>query len=235
MESVSKSSCDHANSSVNGQIVVGETGEFRAVSGVGPRTCPTRPSSLGSWLPWLDSRWKQGVRNALAFWREMRAEGFHGQSGVVSQWAQRRRFAEKANQSGLARTPSARVIVRLMTSQRDDLTKSEAILVAAIEGNVPELVVARATILGVQSMIRSKTAAKLDGWLHSAKESLVGSFASGVEKDIAAVRNAICCKHDGAAQHRRVPPAEMRQSRFSAEIPGPLLYEIAQANTMREN
>lgn len=151
----------------------------------------TRPSSLESWLPWLNTRWDEGVRNALALWREMQAQGFPGQSGVVSQWAQRRRLAEKANQSGLARTPSARVIARLLTTARDDLAKSEAILVAAIEVNVPELVVARTTIGNFQSMIRSKTATKLEDWLQAAKLSLVTSFANGVEKDLAAVRNAI--------------------------------------------
>lgn len=151
----------------------------------------TKPSSLDSWLPWLNNRWDDGARNALALWREMKAKGFPGQSGVVSQWAQRRRLAEKAGQSGLARTPSARVIARLMTTARHDLTKSEAILVAAIEVNVPELVAARKAIGDFQSMIRSKSAAKLDGWLGAAKDSLVGSFAGGVEKDIAAVRNAI--------------------------------------------
>ena len=151
----------------------------------------TKPSSLDSWLPWLNSRWDEGARNALALWREMKAKGFPGQSGVVSQWAQRRRLAEKAGQSGIARTPSTRVIARLMTAARDDLAKSEAILVAAIEVNVPELVAARKAIGDFQSMIRSKEAAKLDGWLMSARDSLVGSFASGVEKDIDAVRNAI--------------------------------------------
>lgn len=151
----------------------------------------TRPSSLDSWLPWLNGRWEEGARNALALWREMRTKGFAGQSGVVSQWAQRRRLAEKANESGLARTPSARVIARLMTTARDDLARSEAILVAAIEVNVPELVVARTVIGDFQSMIRAKAAAKLDEWLQVAKISLVGSFAAGVEKDIAAVRNAI--------------------------------------------
>ena len=40
-------------------------------------------------------------------------------------------------------------------------------------------------------MIRSKTAARLDDWLQAAKLSLVGSFANGVERDMAAVRNAI--------------------------------------------
>lgn len=140
---------------------------------------------------WLNARWDEGAHNALALWREMQAQGFPGQSGVVSQWAQRRRLAERANQSGLARTPSARVIARLLTTARDDLAKSEAILVAAIEVNVPELIVARTTIGDFQSMIRSKTATKLEEWLQAAQSSLVNSFANGVEKDMAAVRNAI--------------------------------------------
>jgi len=124
-------------------------------------------------------------------WREMCAEGFVGQSGVVSQWAQRQRLAEKANQSGFVRTPSAKILARLITSARDGLAKSEAILVAVIEENVPELVAARKAIGAFQSMIRSKSAAKLDDWLAIAKGSLIGSFANGVEKDRAAVSNAI--------------------------------------------
>ena len=151
----------------------------------------TKPSSLDNWLPWLNNRWEEGARNALALWREMKAKGFPGQSGVVSQWAQRRRLAEKAGQSGFARTPSSRVIARLMTAARDDLAKSEAILVAAIEVNVPELVAARKAIGDFQSMIRSKSAAKLEGWLETARDSLIGSFVGGVEKDLDAVRNAI--------------------------------------------
>lgn len=47
------------------------------------------------------------------------------------------------------------------------------------------------TIGDFQSMIRSKTARKLDEWLEAAKDSLVGSFAGGVQKDLDAVRNAI--------------------------------------------
>ncbi len=69
-----------------------------------------------------------------------------------------------------------------MTTARDELAKSEAILVAAIEVNVPEVVVARTAIGDFQSMIRSKTARRLDEGLEAAKNSLVGSFASGVER-----------------------------------------------------
>ena len=64
-------------------------------------------------------------------------------------------------------------------------------LISAIENSVPELTVARTLIDEFQRMIRSKAAAKLDGWLEGAKASLVGTFANGVEKDFAAVRNAI--------------------------------------------
>lgn len=150
-----------------------------------------RQSSIEEWLPWLDSRWEQGARNASALWREMRKKGFRGQSGVISEWARRRRLAERADQSALARTPSARIIVRLMTLARDDLSKSDAVLIAAIESNVPDLVTARTLIDDFQQMIRSKTVAKLDAWLEGAKASLIGSFANGIQKDIAAVRNAI--------------------------------------------
>lgn len=55
----------------------------------------TRPSSLDSWLPWLNSRREEGARNASALWREIKTKGFSGQRGVVSQWAQRRRLAAK--------------------------------------------------------------------------------------------------------------------------------------------
>jgi transposase len=151
----------------------------------------TRPSALDAWLPWMNDRWEAGARNASALWREMRSEGFIGQRGIVSQWAQRRRLAEKANQSGLARTPSARELARLMTSARDGLARSEAVLVAVIEDHVPDLVAARQAISEFQSMIRSKSAAKLSDWLDSARGGLVSSFSNGVERDLAAVRNAM--------------------------------------------
>lgn len=98
--------------------------------------------------------------------------------GSSSEWARRRRLAEKADQSALARTPSARSIARLTTLARDDLSTSDGVLIAAI-------------IDDFQHMIRSKAVASLEPWLEGAKASLVGFFANGVQKDIAAVRNAI--------------------------------------------
>lgn len=42
-----------------------------------------------------------------------------------------------------------------------------------------------------KKMIRTKAASTLDAWLATAKESIVVSFANGVEMGITAVRNAI--------------------------------------------
>jgi hypothetical protein len=59
----------------------------------------------------------------------MRKKGFRGKAGVASQWARRRRLAEKTNQNALARTPSARSIARLlrgMQRERHSLDSSHA-------------------------------------------------------------------------------------------------------------
>jgi hypothetical protein len=46
----------------------------------------------------------------------------------------------------------------------DDLSKSETVTVAAIEGGVPLLVEAREAIAAFQTMIRKKSIADLDPW-----------------------------------------------------------------------
>jgi transposase len=109
---------------------------------------------------------------------------------VVSEWASRRRRAEKAD-GALSRTPSSRTIARLMTINRDALAKAESVTVAAIESGMPLLVAARELIASFQAMVRKKSLADLEPWLERARSSLVASFANGVVKDKAAVSAAI--------------------------------------------
>ncbi len=150
-----------------------------------------RQSSLDTYLPWLDSQWECGARNATALWRQLNSKGFRGCLGVVSEWMRRRKRAEKADQSGLVRTPSARTIARLMAIERDHLSKADTILVAAIEEKLPTLVAAREIIADFHQMIRTKAIESFPAWIARASDSLVSSFASGVLKDEAAVRNVI--------------------------------------------
>ena len=121
----------------------------------------------------------------------MRVRGFRGSARVVSEWATRRRRAEKADAGTLARIPSARTIARFMTNGRDKLSKAETVLIAAIETGLPQLVKAREIILDFHQMIRTRTVAGMPLWMERAADSLVASFCSGVRKDEAAVRAAV--------------------------------------------
>ncbi|WP_158801466.1 ISL3 family transposase [Acidisoma sp. L85] len=149
-----------------------------------------RESSLELYLPWLDERWAAGDRNATALWRRLKQEGFRGSLRVISEWATRRRQADKVG-SAPSRTPAARTIARLLTISRDQLSRSEALTVAAIEDGVPLLVEAREIVAAFQAMVRKRCLDVLDPWLERARSSLVVSFANGVLKDKAAVSAAI--------------------------------------------
>lgn len=101
----------------------------------------SRESSLEPYLEWLDAQWAAGKRNGTELWRRLRTQGFRGSRRVVSEWVTRR--ADKADAGSLTRIPSVRMITRLLTTSRDNLTKSETVTIAAIETGVPLLVAAR--------------------------------------------------------------------------------------------
>ena len=150
----------------------------------------TRQSSLQPWLAWLDEQGAAGRRNGAQLWRDLRQQGFQGSPRVVSEWASRRRRADKP-QNTLGQAPAARMIARLLTSGRDHLTKVETMTVATIEHGVTLLAETRDVITAFQDMIKRKASTELDAWLDRAKGSLIAGFASGVAKDKAAVTAAI--------------------------------------------
>ena len=102
------------------------------------------------YLPWLEEQWTIGQRNGAALWRQLKSQGFRGSLRVVTEWATRRRRAERAD-SGLTRTPSSRTIARLMTVGRDRLSRAETVTVATIESGVSLLVEAREIIAAFQA------------------------------------------------------------------------------------
>jgi transposase len=89
------------------------------------------------------------------------------------------------------RPPSARSIARMMTTDRDRMSKTEALLVAAIETAAPALAVARDLIDRFHAMIRARDTAALDPWIGEARQSLLASLATGIAADYDAVRNAL--------------------------------------------
>jgi hypothetical protein len=65
-----------------------------------------------------------GVEVTIPESYRLKQQGFSFCLRVVSEWASRRRQAEKAD-GALSRTPSARTIARFMTIGRDGLSKAE--------------------------------------------------------------------------------------------------------------
>ena len=82
----------------------------------------------------LEAAWAGGNRNGAALWRAMQAKGFTGSLRVVTEWATRQRKDEApaTRDSRPGRTPSARSIARMMTSERDTLSKTAARTIAMI-------------------------------------------------------------------------------------------------------
>ncbi|WP_299129493.1 transposase [uncultured Amaricoccus sp.] len=120
----------------------------------------------------------------------MRAPGFAASLRVVSEWATRRRRDDRLGQP--AGSPlSARTIARGLTIEREAGPARIALVNAAIETAVPELIVARDLMDRFHAMMRCNDAARLDPWIAVAKKSTLASFAAGVEADKAAIAAAI--------------------------------------------
>lgn len=149
-----------------------------------------RQTSLEPHQPWLEAQWDAGWRNGAELWRQLRLAGYGGGLRVVTEWATRRRRAEKV-ENGLGHAPAARTIVRLLTLERNNLTKAQTMTVAAIEERLPDLVEARDVVESFHEMLRRKSNDDLDAWIDRAATSLIAPFVNGVVRDRAAVQNAI--------------------------------------------
>lgn len=150
-----------------------------------------RISSLEPWLVRLDEEWTAGCRNGAELWRRLKLAGFRGGLRVVTEWATRRRRAETAPSCGPRKCPSSRVIARMMTVARDQLSKTDAVTIATIEAAIPALVTARGLFDRFQAMIRQRRSADLKPWLQDAASSLLASFANGLQADESAVAAAL--------------------------------------------
>jgi transposase len=186
----------HAKRGVPIKDIVRRTGHSRKlvrqiIRGERTDVFRVRQNSLDAHLPILDELWTSGCRNGAEIWRQLRAKGFHGSLRVVGEWATRRRRAEQASDQQLQKVPSARTIARLMTMARDQLSKADAVTIAAIEAGVPMLAEARDLIDRFQAMIRRRIVGEFEPWIKEASTSLIASFANGITRDKRAVGAAI--------------------------------------------
>lgn len=140
----------------------------------------------------LEAAWQGGCHVSAELWRRLRAVGFNGSLRVVTEWVARKRRNEAAVPSGRPRKlPSARVIGKMMTTDRDHLSANDARLIVLIEKAAPDLLTARDLVDQFHAMIRQGDADQLDAWIKTAKTSLLESLANGITTDRNAVHAAL--------------------------------------------
>jgi hypothetical protein len=105
----------------------------------------SRMSSLDPFLTQLDMAWTNGSHNGAALWRAMKTKGFTNSLRVVTEWATRKRKDEgtATRDKRPSKSPSARRIARMMTTERDTPSKTVARTVAIIGAAVPDPTSAR--------------------------------------------------------------------------------------------
>ncbi len=176
--------------------IVRRTGRSRKlvrdiVRGGGGDIFRCRSNTLEPHLAWLDAEWAAGCRNGAELWRRLRSTGFRGSPRVVAEWATRRRRAESTGCERLHKPPPARVLSRLLLSERDRLTKGDAVTVARIERSIPALVSARDLIERFHRMVRERNAGGLPSWITDTASSVLASFVKGIVADREAVTAAL--------------------------------------------
>ena len=83
------------------------------------------------------------------------------------------------------------MLSRLLLSERDQLTKGDAITVARIERSVPTLMSARDLVERFHRMVRDRDPTALPAWISAAEGSVLASFSKGIVADQGAVTAAM--------------------------------------------
>lgn len=152
-----------------------------------------KASSFDEFAPYVLKRWQEGERNGLALWREIVAQGYTGSPQTVS------RHLEPLKQASVQApfhpdrlrkfTPST--AVWLFVRDKKSLNEVEQEDLAMFCQASPPLKRTYDLVADFLQMVRKREGHRLDAWLEQVAASdlpELQSFATGVEKDKAAVK-----------------------------------------------
>ena len=142
----------------------------------------------------LVQRWQDGCQVGEQLWKDIRARGFKGSRVTVARWAAAYRAAprpETKPPTNGRKPPSRRRCAWLLSQDRERLDQGEQLFVDRLFEAAPELAIVNDLACRSVIMLKGKDDAALDRWLDEARRSDLMSFASGLERDIEAVRAAV--------------------------------------------
>ncbi|MBK3773437.1 ISL3 family transposase [Azospirillum brasilense] len=166
--------------------------------GPGTWAHPSRSGGiLAPYLEHLEHRWAEGQRNATALWREIGGRGFAGGRSTVRAWATSRRRTSsdtldaEPSKADTWKPPSIRGVARLLQADRKDLAEADRVFVDTLLGDIPALSDVHNLAHRFAALVRKQGIGTLDDWMAATAGTSLEGFASGLRKDLAAVRAAL--------------------------------------------
>lgn len=164
-----------------------------------------RRSLLAPYLPYLAQRWQEGCHNGRQLAREIGAQGFRGSTALVSQLIGRWRAGLPAPEPGVrsqkrraappaTRRVSARQASWLFVTPPEQLTDAQRALLERICQTTIDLQELYQLGQEFALMVKQRQTRRLDAWLlrtHQSSSADLQGFASGIERDYAAVKAAL--------------------------------------------
>jgi transposase len=146
-----------------------------------------RPSMLDPFKEYLHARWAEGITNALALHREIRARGYPGGYGQVRDWLRHLRTRPGPVPPV---PPTVRKVTGWIMGCPDGLSEDETQQLKAILARCPELDAARGLVHDFAAMLTGLHGERLPEWIAAVRGQdlpALHSFAQGLEKDRVAV------------------------------------------------
>jgi transposase len=164
---------------------------------IGAHSFPERrPSSHSTTVDehqeYLERRWQQGCHNAAQLWRELREQGFTGQSRIVRDWIRKHCGARRCptGQPRSASTPprsSPRQAAWLLLKQPEEARS----YLEELYRRSPEIARCASLAREFCRIIRKRDAAAWSRWRDAAHESPLANFAKHLCRDQEAVLAAL--------------------------------------------
>lgn len=155
---------------------------------------PAKGSLLDPFVDHLRRRWGEGCLNATRLWREIRVLGFTGQRSVVREWARPLRqtpLGTASAEPSVWKVPSRRQAAWLVVASDDEIEATEQAFVTALIARAPKLAQTIELARTFRALVRGQRGDELDRWLAAAADTALAGFATGLKRDLAAVRAAL--------------------------------------------
>jgi transposase len=156
---------------------------------------------LNAFLPYLEQRWQEGIRNRKTLYRELVSQGYTGSYATVYQYTNDmigKTFAIKQSQHVPIRAKHHSLLgtLKVLNKQEEKLSSDEKQHLLRLTAKFPEAQVCYSLIQNFHKLVRRVTAnpkQTLTQWMDQVKQSSIvelQQFVNGLEQDKAAVEAA---------------------------------------------